>query len=79
MTTEWSNKYPRLCKCLDVFSTQLCSESIRPLIMGLIVLPKSYPPRLQNVAAFRDRVFKGVWKSEIRVSAWSGEGRLLGS
>lgn len=58
MTTEWSNKYPRLCKCLDVFSTQLCSESIRPLIMGLIVLPKSYPPRLQNVAAFRDRVFK---------------------
>ena len=26
--------------------------------MGLIVLPKPYPPRLQNVAVFRDRVFK---------------------
>ena len=58
MTTEWSNKYLLLCKCLDVFSTQLCSEPVRPLIMGLIVHPKSYPPRLQNVAVFRDRVFK---------------------
>lgn len=43
-----------LYKCLDVFSTQLCPESTRPLIMGLIVLPKPYPPRLQNVAVFRD-------------------------